>query len=95
MYETKNDLPESVKVYLPDKLQDIYLEAYQEAWEEYEEYQGGEASREAVAHRDAMHAVKRDYTYYEEKGTWYKKGEEPEETEDEDKGIVETVKDMF
>jgi cation transport regulator len=93
MYEKKSDLPETLRAYLPERLQEIYLEAYQEAWENYEESRGGEAGREAVAHRDAMMAVEQDHVYSEETGKWHLKGEEPEE-EKEEKGLLDSVKEM-
>ena len=72
------------------------MEAYNEAYEEYTEDQGGEAGREAVAHRQGMEAVERDHTYVEEEGKWYPKGELHEgEEEEADKGIIDQVKDLL
>lgn len=93
MYESKSDLPQTLREYLPEDLQEIYLEAYQKSWEEYEEFRGGEAGREAVAHRDAMTAVEREHVYHEETGEWYKKGEEPQE-EEEEEGLLESLKEV-
>jgi cation transport regulator len=93
MYETKSDLPETLREYLPEDLQEIYLEAYQKSWEAYEDFRGGEAGQEAVAHRDAMMAVKHNHVYHEETGQWYRKGEEPEE-EEEEKGLLDGLKEM-
>ena len=96
MYKSKSDLPEALRLDLPEELQDIYLKAYQKSWEEYKEYRGGDAGRESVAHRDAMMAVKQDHVFDEETNKWYPKGEVPEE--EEDQGIIdelkEDVKDM-
>jgi cation transport regulator len=94
-FETKSDLPEPLRKYLPEELQEIYLEAYKEAWEKNEEHPGDEASRENVAHRVAMHVVKQDYTYVEEEGKWYEKGEVPEETEEEEGGIFDAIEDAL
>jgi len=91
MYKSKSDLPETLRGYLPEDLQEIYLEAYQKSWEEYEEFRGGEADRDSVAHRDAMMAVKRDHVYHEETGKWYPKGEKPEEEEQE--GLLDSLKE--
>lgn len=63
MYKDTNDLPDSVKKNLPKHAQDIYLKAYNHAWEEYadpEKRRGG-ASREETAHRVAWAAVEREY----------------------------------
>jgi cation transport regulator len=92
MYKSKSDLPETLREYLPEELQEIYLEAYQKSWEKYKEFRGGEAGQEAVAHRDAMMAVGRDHVYREETGRWYRKGEEPEE--EEESGFLDNLKEM-
>lgn len=89
-YETMSDLPETIRDVLPEGAQEIYLEAYKRNWEEYDEDAlSGDMSRHAVAHRNAWSAVKREYVHDEEKGLWYRKGEEPEE----DRGIVDDLKD--
>lgn len=90
-YEKKNDLPNTLRETLPEPAQEIYIEAYNRALEEYEEKKGGEAGREAVAHRDAMHAVKREFVHKSETGQWYRKGEEPKEEEGEE-GLVDQIK---
>jgi cation transport regulator ChaB len=96
MYENLNDLPEAIRKHIPQKnLQEIYLKSYQESWETYEEYRGGEASREAVAHRDAMNAVKTDHVYDKETARWYRKGEVPEEEEEKDEGVLEQITDKL
>ena len=61
-------------------------------WQQYEDFRGGEAGQEAVAHRDAMMAVQRDHVYHEETGAWYRKGEEPEE--EEEQGFIDSLKEM-
>ncbi len=83
-YETIEDLPESLTSVLPEEAQKIYLEGYQESWDTYEEYQGGEMGREAVAHRDGWHAVQQEFVNDESSGRWYPKGELPEEEEEEE-----------
>ena len=54
------DLPESVKNVLPKHAQEIYLEAYNNAWEQYDrpEERRENRSREETAHRVAWSAVK-------------------------------------
>lgn len=73
-YSTKGDLPESVKNVLPEHAQKIYLEAFNNAYEQYDkpEERRDDASREETAHRVAWAAVKQEY----EKGgddKWHKK----------------------
>jgi cation transport regulator len=91
-YESISDLPETLRDVLPERAQEVYLEAYQKSYDEYEEERGGQASRESVAHRDAMAAVKREYVHDEERGKWYRKGEEPDE--EEDQSILDQLKDL-
>ena len=63
-YDSNKDLPESVKNHLPEHAQDIYLEAYNNAWKQYKnpEKRRGEESQEEVAHKVAWSAVKEKYT---------------------------------
>jgi len=74
-YPTKSDLPDSVRIVLPEHAQEIYVEAYNSAWDQYD--QPGErrddASREETAHRVAWAAVKRKYQKDEESGQWKEK----------------------
>jgi cation transport regulator len=56
-YESINDLPESVRNHLPPAAQHIYAEVFNHAWTEYAD----RADREAIAHRVAWSAVKRQY----------------------------------
>lgn len=51
------DLPDSVKNHLPHHAQEIYLAAFNNAWEEYAERE----DREIVAHKVAWSAVKKQY----------------------------------
>lgn len=66
-YNANSDLPDSVKEHLPSHAQDIYREAFNGAWDEYEspEKRRGDSSREETAHRVAWAAVK---DKYEKKG---------------------------
>jgi cation transport regulator len=63
-YDTKTDLPDSVRDNLPAHAQDIYKEAFNSAWDEY----GHEEER---AHRVAWGAVKKDY-HKNDDGEWVK-----------------------
>src|SRR5512134_2007895 len=57
-YRTDEELPDSVKNNLPAHAQDIYREAFNSAWEEYEDAskRRGNESREEVAHKVAWAA---------------------------------------
>ena len=85
-YNTIDDLPEPLRKSLPMNAQSIYLEAYQEAWEDFDEEEEGEASRSAIAHRNAMAAVHGVYDQDSESGEWTRKDGKPIETKSEDDG---------
>ena len=62
-YRTNEELPDSVKDHLPSHAQDIYREAFDSAWEEYQNpsKRRGSESLEEVAHKVALAAVKQKY----------------------------------
>ncbi len=65
------DLPSPVRHHLPRHAQEIYLSAFNHAWEEY----AARPDRETLSHRVAWAAVKRKYT---KSGTqWVPKQREP------------------
>jgi cation transport regulator len=73
-YASISALPKSVRDHLPKGAQQIYREAYNNAWDQYADptKRRGRASLEATAHRVAWSAVK---AKYEKKGErWVKKG---------------------
>lgn len=73
-YSSIQELPDSVKDNLPKHAQEIYKEAYNSAWDQYDTPQErrGDASREETAHRVAWSAVKKKYEK-NENGRWVKK----------------------
>ena len=74
-YKNLEDLPKGVKN-LPKHAQEIYFEAFNNAWEQYkepEERRDPEESREQVASKVAWSAVKKEYEKDEETGKWTKK----------------------
>ena len=56
-YREISDLPDAVKQHLPRHAQEIYLAAFNNAWEEY----ATREDREIVAHKVAWAAVKKQY----------------------------------
>lgn len=74
-YNAKSDLPESVKNVLPDHAQEIYMEAYNSAWGQYDQpdERRGDSSREETAHRVAWSAVKNKYEKDDQTGKWKEK----------------------
>jgi cation transport regulator len=74
-YKTNADLPESVRNVLPKHAQEIYLEVFNSAWDQYDqpEERRGDSSREETAHRVAWAAVKRKYQKDDKSDTWKEK----------------------
>jgi cation transport regulator len=74
-YARKSDLPESVRDSLPDHAQDIYREAFNSAWGQYDDAdeRRGDVSREQTAHRVAWSAVKTQYEKSD--GNWRRKSQ--------------------
>lgn len=72
-YNKISELPDPVKNALPKHAQEIYVAAFNNAWDKYRDpdERRGNAGREETAHKIAWSAVKRDY---EKKGDeWHKK----------------------
>ena len=63
-YFSRSEPPDSVKDHLPDHAQDIYKEAFNSAFDQYDK-------NEERAHRVAWGAVKKDY-HKGEDGDWHK-----------------------
>jgi cation transport regulator len=61
-YDKRSELPESVRDNLPAHAQDIYKEAFNSAWDEYDH-------DESRSHRVAWGAVKQSY-HKNESGDW-------------------------
>lgn len=70
-YKTRNDLPESVRGVLPAHAQEIYMEAFNNAWEQYKDpdERRGDADHEETAHKVAWSAVKKSY-HKDADGEW-------------------------
>jgi cation transport regulator len=62
-YKTREELPEPVKKHLPADAQDIYKEAFNNAWKQFSDPSklkyGGD--QESASHRVAWSAVKNKY----------------------------------
>lgn len=74
-YKNEKDLPASVQKNLPEHAKEIYLKAFNNAWDEYKnpEDRIGDTSREETAHKVAWAAVKKTYEKDEKSGEWKKK----------------------
>lgn len=75
-YDSRSQLPDSVRDNLPAHAQDIYKEAFNSAWEEYADPDDrrGDDSREEVAHKVAWSAVKNEYEK-DGDGIWKRKSD--------------------
>jgi cation transport regulator len=75
-YQSVEELPDSVRNHLPKHAQEIYMEAFNNAWDQYAEPESrrGKESREEVSHKVAWAAVKQKYEKDEKSGEWKKKG---------------------
>lgn len=73
-YTSINELPENVKNVLPKHAQDIYKEAFNSAYEQYDtpSDRQDDASREETAHRVAWSAVKKAGYQKGSGATWHK-----------------------
>lgn len=56
-YKSVTELPDTVRAHLPKHAQEIYQQAFNNAWQEYTQRD----DREAVAHKVAWAAVKKQY----------------------------------
>ena len=72
-YRKISDLPDAVKNHLPISAQKIFVEAFNNAWEQYSDpkKRNTPSSQEEIAHKVAWSAVKKVY-YKDEKGKWVK-----------------------
>lgn len=73
-YSTINELPVSVKTNLPEHAQEIYKEAFNSAYQQYENpgERRGDADREETAHKVAWAAVKKAGYQKGTDDTWHK-----------------------
>ncbi|HRN70932.1 MAG TPA: ChaB family protein [Candidatus Woesebacteria bacterium] len=73
-YKNTKELPKSVTDNLPSHAEEIYKEAFNSAWEQYDkpEERRENASQEEVAYKVAWSAVKQKYEKNEE-GKWIQK----------------------
>ena len=81
-YESKSDLPPTIRDVLPEHAQELYLQAHQKGWDEYEEGQGY-LSRDGVAHQRGWTAVQLEYIHDQGTGKWHRIGEEPAKETDQ------------
>ncbi len=75
-YKDLRALPERIRNNLPEHAQHIFINAFNNAWEQYKEPEkrrgGAKQSREEVAFKVAWSAVEKEYRK-DEAGKWVKK----------------------
>ena len=73
-YKNIEDLPERVQDNLPKHAQEIYLKAFNSAWDQYKEpkERRENESREATSHKVAWSAVEQKYKK-DKSGNWVEK----------------------
>ena len=73
-YKNIEDLPERVQNNLPKHAQEIYLKAFNSAWDQYKEpkERRENESREATSHKVAWSAVEQKYKK-DKSGNWVEK----------------------
>lgn len=69
-YHSKAELPDQVKDNLPSHAQEIYKEAFNNAFDRFKDpdKRKGDASREEASHKVAWNAVEQEY--HKEDGKW-------------------------
>ena len=73
-YNKLSELPDSVRDHLPHHAQEIYLAAFNSAYDEYKDPDDrrDDADREETAHKVAWSAVKNSYEKGDD-GNWHEK----------------------
>lgn len=73
-YKSNNDLPSSVKDNMPEHAQEVYREAFNSAYEQYDNpsQRRGNSDQEETAHKVAWSAVKKAGYNKGEDGNWHK-----------------------
>jgi cation transport regulator len=90
-FETIKQLPVAIRDTLPDKAQEIYRKAYNQAWDEFEEDDHRGLNQQGLAHQQAWMAVKQEYVF--DLDQWHLRGETVERKVPE--GIFDKLKSLF
>ncbi len=74
-YHKVQDLPDAVREHMPEHAQKIYMEAFNNAWDTYQDSKKrrGNESQEEAARKVAWAAVKHEYKKDAKSGEWVKK----------------------
>ncbi len=92
-YENNEDLPEIIRVALPDEAQTIYRRAYNEMWAaRHDTYQNNREQLDDQAHRAGWAAVEEDFEHVETTGSWQRKADAQEAATD---GLLDHLKSFI
>jgi cation transport regulator len=80
-YTETSQLPVTIRETLPAQAQQIYMDAYNEAWELQPAGGHHGLSPESIAHQIAWDALNQEYVHDVKRGKWYRKDEVPAEEE--------------
>jgi cation transport regulator ChaB len=77
-YQDRTSLPQTLQETLPAEAQTLYLDTYNQVWEQVAEQGKDEATRSTIAHQMAWDAMTRQFSLVKrnDKGEWVRKGEE-------------------
>lgn len=88
-YRNNENLPEIIKVALPDEAQTIYRRAYNDVWAAH---QDNETQLDDQAHQAGWAAVEEVFEHDEATGSWQRKAE-PEQSAND--GLLDHLKSMI
>ena len=90
-YETVKQLSSTIRSVLPEEAQEIYRQAYNQAWEEFDRDAHRGLNQQALAHQQAWGAVKKEFVF--DLDQWHLIGETVER--EVPKGILDKIKSLF
>jgi cation transport regulator len=95
-YQSKEELPETLRKTMPEEAQTVYVNAYNEALKGDLPTAGGQLSNESAAHAVAWQAVELEFEKSAD-GKWHRRGAAPEEGEEEESegGLLKKIKNLF
>jgi cation transport regulator len=94
-YKSRKDLPKYITDVLPEDAQQVYMEAYNRVWDEYDGKSGQDLSRHSLAHRQAWEAIQAVMVQDQGTGAWHHKGEPDTVEEGKPKSFLEKAKDAI
>jgi cation transport regulator len=92
-YSSRKDLPATITQVLPKDAQQAYLEAYNQAWDEYKQEGTGDLSRHSIAHRQAWELVERSFERDLNTDTWGQRSDKA--VEYDSRSFLDKVKDAI